>query len=122
MQDLLNSLIEVAVQHKGKNLLLFDVRKNSSVTDYFLLIEGNVPQHIKALKSYLILEGEKRAHSPLRIEEDQYAEWIAIDYFSLMIHIITKEVREYYHLEDFWRKQGQCIEWPVAKTVPLKCI
>jgi ribosome-associated protein len=39
---------------------------------------------------------------PLSIEGRERADWILMDYGSFIVHVFSKEAREYYSLEKLW--------------------
>ncbi len=40
----------------------------------------------------------------MKIEGDAQSGWILIDYGDVILHIFSKELREYYRLEELWRE------------------
>ena len=39
---------------------------------------------------------------PLRVEGRESAQWIALDYGDVIVHVFDEESREYYDLEHLW--------------------
>ena len=101
---MLKRLAGVISDKKGFNLLALDVRGESSMTDYFLIAEGNVNKHVqslaRAVEEVLKEEGVSSGH----IEGAAEGDWIVIDCFQVIIHLFTPSSREYYRLERVWEK------------------
>lgn len=104
--DSLNALIIDAIQDlKGKDIILFDLRqfKDANI-DYFIICHGTSnTQTASILKSI-----ERRVLSDLGIRANHSeggvlgAGWFLIDYFSVIVHVFSKEKRDFYNLEDLW--------------------
>jgi len=82
---------------KGEDIVLLDLRKISPITDFFIIATGLSPIHTRSIADYLI------AHDrPHHYEGIESGNWILIDYIDLIVHIFTKETREFYGLERLW--------------------
>ena len=46
--------------------------------------------------------GAATGEYPFRTSERSNAEWVVMDYFSVMVHIFLPSTREYYNLEGLW--------------------
>ena len=45
---------------------------------------------------------DKAGEKPIRVVGEQQAQWIAMDYVDVMVHIFLPETREYYNIERLW--------------------
>jgi ribosome-associated protein len=92
----------VALEKKGKDVVLLDIRNTSTFADYFVLITRRSPPHGKALAQAL---QEALDNYPLvcrGIEGYPYSPWILLDYYGLVVHIFEEEDRDYYGLDRRW--------------------
>ncbi|MCB1107011.1 MAG: ribosome silencing factor [Chlamydiia bacterium] len=100
---------------KGSNIIAIDVRNVSSITDYVLIADGNVDRHVTALagevQNFMRDVGEK----PVHVEGQQNGDWVVLDYFQVVIHILLPEMRQKYQLERLW-PEGKVIDLDL-KTV-----
>lgn len=103
-KKILDTIAQAIFDKKGFNILALDVRGISTMADYFLIAEGNVERHVKAL-SYSIKDelAELDLH-PLHTEGEKEGDWIVMDYGDFVIHLFTPELREKYTLEQLWKK------------------
>jgi ribosome-associated protein len=94
---------KLADDKKGEDILVLDVRKVSSVTDYFVIISATSDPHLRALSEHLQteLEGE-HALSPQAVDGGAGAGWVVMDFFDVITHIMRRDVRERYDLEGLW--------------------
>jgi len=108
-KTVLNAIAQAIFDKKGFNILVLDVRKFSTMADYFIIAEGNVDRHVRAI-SKAIIETAETLKVPLwHIEGDKSADWIVVDYGDIVIHLFIPELREKYALEELWKK-GEIVD------------
>ena len=103
-----NKLVETIVkgiqEKKGSNIVVADLRGIAgTICDYFVICQGNSPTQIDAITDSVeetarIEAGEK----PVKIAGLTNAQWVAMDYSDVMVHIFHEQDREYYQLERLW--------------------
>ena len=94
--------IKAGKEKKGENIVVIGLKEISSFTDYFLLISGNSSRQNLAIYENIEKELKKEDIYPLHVEGKENAEWILMDYGNFILHIFSKETREYYSLEKLW--------------------
>jgi len=94
---------EFADNKKAENIVVLDVRKLSSVTDYFVIASGTSQPHLRAIveeiHSRLRDEHDLR---PARSEGATGGNWVVLDYFDVIIHVMHADTRQRYDLEGLW--------------------
>lgn len=88
---------------KAEDLRVFDVRAQSSITDYLVLATGTSEPHLRALRAELerVLDG---ARVPIiGVEATEGSGWAVFDAFDVMVHLFTTENRSKYRLELLWK-------------------
>ena len=94
---------EFADNKKAENIVALDVRKLSSVTDYFVIATGTSQPHLRAIveeiHSRLRDEHDLR---PTRSEGSAGGNWVVLDYFDVIVHVMHTEARQRYDLEGLW--------------------
>ena len=94
---------DLADNKKAENIAVLDVRKISTVTDYFVIASGTSEPHLRAIVSEI--SDKLRDDYGLRsraIDGDIRAVWQVLDYFDVIVHVMRKDVREKYDLEGLW--------------------
>jgi ribosome-associated protein len=94
---------ELADNRKAENIVILDVRKLSSVTDYFVIASGSSEPHLRAITDEIT--DELRADHDLRpraIDGTLQTAWVVLDYFDVIVHVMRTDVRERYNLEGLW--------------------
>lgn len=94
---------ELADNKKAENILVLDVRKLSSITDFFVIASGTSSPHLRAIVNEL--DDKLRADHDLRpyaLDGNLNGDWVVLDYFDVIVHVMRAEVRERYDLEGLW--------------------
>jgi ribosome-associated protein len=94
---------DCADNKKAEDLVVLDVRKLSSVTDYFVIASGSSQPHLRAIveeiTSKLRDEHDLRA---ARVDGMVSGSWVVLDYFDVIVHVMHTEARQRYDLEGLW--------------------
>ena len=103
VKDELKLIIEVLEDKKVNDIRIFDVREQSSVTDYVILVSAISEPHAKALKINLDKMIQERGIAVIGNENESSSGWMVLDAFNFMVHIQTAEMRSFYELEELWK-------------------
>jgi ribosome-associated protein len=95
--------LEFADQKKAENGVVLDVRKLTSVADYFVIVTGTSEPHLRAISDQITdhLRSEFSLR-PRATDGSLQTSWVVIDYDSVIIHLMREEVRKKYDLESLW--------------------
>ncbi len=101
---LLQSIIEGIQEKKGKNINRITLRGiPGAICDYFVICEGNSPTQVMAIAESVEKKvRENTREKPIRIQGQQRAEWIGIDYGDVIVHIFLPELRNFYNIDLLW--------------------
>ncbi len=97
-EHFVKTLAKIIDQKKGTEIIIFDLRGLSPITDYFISANGLSEIHNRAIAESLIEYAEKPDH----IEGFEAGNWILLDFIDVIVHIFLKETREFYGLERLW--------------------
>lgn len=103
VEKLLKTVAQSIHDKKGFNTIVLDVKGISTMTDYFIIAEGTVDRHVRALAMYIKDNLEEYNFHPLHTEGLQEGDWVVLDYSDFVIHLFIPELREKYALEELWR-------------------
>jgi ribosome-associated protein len=93
---------QAALEKKAFNVIILELKKVSSLTDYFLICSGRSDRQVQAIAQFIEERmGDKGVH-PLGEEGMQQGRWILMDYDDVVIHVFYDQVRLYYDLEGLW--------------------
>jgi ribosome-associated protein len=94
---------ELADNKKAEGIVILDVRKLSSVTDYFVIASGASEPHLRAILDEIIDEVRERCQlRPRAVDGTLHAAWLVLDYFDVIVHVMRTDMRERYDLEGLW--------------------
>ena len=94
---------EYADNKKAEDIVVLDVHEVSSITDYFVIVSGTSEPHVRAIWNEIVdsLKQDHQLASPPP-EGAQHNTWVVIDYFDVIVHVMSRETREKYDLEGLW--------------------
>lgn len=94
---------ELAENRKAENIVVLDVSKLSSITDYFVVATGTSEPHLRAIVDE-ITEKLREDHGlhPRATDGSLQTSWVVLDYFDVIVHVMRSDVREHYNLEGLW--------------------
>src|SRR5688572_17944495 len=98
----LQRAIDLAIDRKGAEILLMDLRGVSNATDYFLLVNGTSDTHVRSIADHIIDELRKEGHRADHIEGLRSGRWVLIDFIDFVIHVFHPAARDFYQLDRLW--------------------
>lgn len=94
--------VNAALEKKAKNVVVLNVKKLSSIADYFIVCSGTSDRQVQAIAASIEEILKKAKKLPLGVEGDRIGKWVLIDYGDVVIHVFYEPVREFYNLERLW--------------------
>tara|TARA_Y100001970_G_C13937384_1_gene701394 strand:- start:35 stop:382 length:348 start_codon:yes stop_codon:yes gene_type:complete len=96
------AICDAMLDKKAKDIKILDVRKLTTLTDYFVICTSDSDPQTKAIKENIHENLKKNNLSPLHIEGYEKLNWVLIDYGYIIVQIFTKDTRSYYGIERLW--------------------
>lgn len=93
---------ELAEDKKAEDLLVLDVKKQSSFAHYFVITHGNNERHVKTIAEHVMTEMKKLDEPCWQVEGLAEGKWVLLDFGPVIFHIFYRELREFYALERLW--------------------
>ena len=94
---------------KAEHVNLIEIQSVSSLGDYFVIATGTSSTHVKALADELEFKLKEEGVEPSHVEGYRSNSWILLDYGAVIVHVFTRESREFYDLDRLWR-DGQTVD------------
>ena len=93
----------LAENKKAENVVVLDVRKLSSITDYFVIVSGTSEPHLRAISDE-IRDKLREDHDikPRAVDGTLQTNWLVMDFFDVIVHVMRHDARERYDLEGLW--------------------
>ncbi len=93
---------EVLDNKKGHEVKVIHVEEKTSIADYFVLCTGNSGTQVKALAGEVDFKIEQRGVAADNVEGRGNNTWIVLDYGNVVVHIFSREAREFYNLDKLY--------------------
>ncbi|MEM6391991.1 MAG: ribosome silencing factor [Planctomycetota bacterium] len=97
--------VEVArllADDKCQDVVIFEVRGMSPLTDYVVIGSGTSDRQIKAVAGHVAELGRETGFERLGADQDDARKWVAMDFISVMVHLFEPATRGHYDLEMLW--------------------
>ena len=101
---LFKTIINAILEKKGDHIVSLDLRKiPEAVSDFFVICEANNSIQLKAIADYIDFEVKQKCDElPYKHDGRSSEHWILIDYVNIVVHVMLKETRKFYQLEEMW--------------------
>ena len=87
---------------KAEDITVLDVQGKTTVTDWLIIATGSSSRHVKSLANNVATEAKNVGQRPLGSEGESEGEWVLVDLGDVIVHVMQRQVREYYDLESLW--------------------
>jgi ribosome-associated protein len=103
-EQLVDAVVHGMEEVKAHDIVVMDLRKvPNALSDFFVVCHGTSNTQVQAIadsvekETYRMLQDE-----PAHREGARNATWILMDYVNVIVHIFSKDARDFYALEDLW--------------------
>ena len=109
----------VAVENRGRDVVVLDVRKLTPIFDYFVIATGTSRRQLHSMADEIerVLSKEMGSER-LGVEGYEGSRWILLDFGEVVVHLFDEEARKYYDLENLWCDAQQVPFEPPPPPVP----
>lgn len=103
--DIARLIVDVIADKKGEDIILMEVREQTTIADYFVICTATNERQLKAIVEAIREKvKEEFSISSRPVEGKEETGWILIDFVDIVVHAFQREVRQKYDLEDLWRE------------------
>jgi ribosome-associated protein len=96
---------------RGKDVLVLDMRDQTSIFDFFVVASGTSTRQLRAIADGIDDVLQKHfGHRRVGREGYEDSHWILLDYGSIVIHLFDEKSRDFYRIEDLWAGAKR-VEW-----------
>jgi ribosome-associated protein len=93
---------QVAADNKARDIVVLDMREQTPLYDYFVLVTGSSRRQIHTVAEEIDASLREIGDQRLSIEGYEASKWVVQDYGDVVVHVFSPETREYYRLEELW--------------------
>ncbi len=113
LPDVILKSVKFLDDKKAENIVILDLRKVANISEYFIVATAANAPHLKSLSDGLQRLFKNEQYEGYRAAGTGESGWIIADYYGVMVHVFSAEMRALYDLEKLW-KDAKRIDLPVA--------
>ncbi|MEX0608545.1 MAG: ribosome silencing factor [Balneolaceae bacterium] len=102
-KEIVDTITEALLSKKGKDITIMDVSELTTLTDFFVVCHGTSDVQVKALADAVEDDvREKLGEKAWKKEGLNGRAWVILDFVNIVVHVMSKEKRDYYGIERMW--------------------
>ncbi len=101
-EELAHAIFDVLDSKKAEDIKVLHVKDQTVITDYFVICSGRSSTQVKSLGGEVEFKIGERDVDPLHYEGRDNNNWVVLDYGEVILHIFSRESREFYKLEKLY--------------------
>ena len=106
-------LVEIVEDKQAADIVLLDIREQTSIADYFVIATVDNERQAHAVEDELLRQLRLEQNiRPLGIEGAgvKGGGWTLLDYGDVIVHLFTEEARHHYDLEGLWNQANVVVK------------
>jgi ribosome-associated protein len=101
---------EVCSDKKAKDIVVLDVRKITTISDYFIICSTSNERQARAIADDLRVRMKELGKRELGVEGVADGRWVLQDFADIVVHVFHESQREFYDIEGLWADAKQ-VRW-----------
>lgn len=103
-ETLVNAIVKGLQEKKGRRIVIVDMTAQAgAICQHMVICEGASPTQVASLSdSVWDIVRTSTGEKPLSMAGTQNAQWVGMDYGTVLVHIFLPEQRAFYNLENLW--------------------
>jgi len=104
---------QVCDEKKAKGIVVLDVRKITTISEYFIVCSTSNERQARAIADELRVQFKGMGIREMGVEGLDDARWVLQDFGDIVLHIFHESQREFYDIEGLWADAKQ-VRWKKA--------
>lgn len=102
-EKMLEIIVKALDGKKAEDIRVIKVRDLTILADYFVIADGTSNTQTRALADEVEFQmKEQGGIAPSQVQGNNGSNWIILDYHDVIVHVFSKDQREFYSLERLW--------------------
>ena len=101
-EELAQAIATFIDNKRGDDIKIISMVGKTDICDYMVLATANSSTHVQALAGEVEYQMGRRKIDPLHVEGRDNRTWNVLDYSHVLVHIFTKDTREFYNLDKLY--------------------
>lgn len=102
-EKILETAVRALDSKKAEDIRVIRISDKTIIGDYFVIANGTSSTHTKALADEVEFKLGEAGVKPKQVSGANGSNWIVLDYSDVIVHVFSKDMREFYDLERLWR-------------------
>jgi len=102
IDELKQMVMDALEDLKAEDITVLDVKDKTTVTDWIYIATGSSSRHVKSIANNVVVAAKQANKPPLGLEGEAEGEWVLVDLGDVIVHVMQRQVREFYDLESLW--------------------
>ena len=104
-QILAEAIADFLDNKRARDVKVIPMAGKTDICDFMVLATGTSSTHVQALGGEVEYQMSRRQVEPLHVEGRDNHAWIVLDYSHVLVHIFTKETRDFYNLDRLYGEE-----------------
>ncbi|MBE6559122.1 MAG: ribosome silencing factor [Ruminococcaceae bacterium] len=104
-RTLADAIAEFLDNKRARDVKVIPMEGKTDICDFMVLATGTSSTHVQALGGEVEYQMSRRMVEPIHVEGRDNHAWIVLDYSHVLVHIFTKETREFYNLDRLYGEE-----------------
>ena len=93
---------DLMLEKKALDIIIIDVHKITTLTDLFVICTSESEPQTRAITDHIYEQMKEDGMRAWHIEGYENLDWVLLDYVNIVVHVFSRESRDYYDLERLW--------------------
>jgi ribosome-associated protein len=93
---------ETCDEKKAKDVVVLDVRKITSISDYFIVCSTSNERQARAIAESMRMKLKEMGRREMGVEGMEDGRWVLQDFGDIVLHVFHESQREFYDIEGLW--------------------
>lgn len=90
---------QAAESKKASDICVLEVGDIIGISEYFVVCSASNDRLVVAIADAVARQARNFSIKPSSIEGERQAEWVLLDYGSVIVHVFLEEARQFYRIE-----------------------
>jgi len=109
--DIAQRLVDILSDRQAEDITQIDISKVSTFADYFVIATAGNVRQMNALIDTLDREMKQAGVEMGSEEGDPESGWVLLDFEDVIVHLFSREQREFYDLEGLWSRSAPLVRF-----------
>jgi len=100
----LSALVKALDDIKATDIVVLDVKQQTTITDFMVICSGRASRHVKAIAEHIMPIMKAAGLPVLHLSGLDTGDWVLVDFGDFIVHIMQPDSRAFYNLEGLWQE------------------